>query len=393
MRKCCFIPIGLILAIIISAGHYDIYIPEVRELPEPYTISNPSYTFIEAGIASNNSSVFYSDIIRSDFCIKSFIHSVNDRTVSSLILRSSKSITDNITAGIGTHALYRNNEGIRYSSIPLSPFARLHFNNFDITYSPIVSFYSDNKLHNDIFQRFSMTFSPNEYSVKLYSSRIAEHGGIAVGYNDLQAGLEFYSNLMYPAVSYRGGNEDYSLTVRSGFRHSRPLDYYTGLFSPLMDSADHYRESFAYSLNTILQVHSFSLDIMSCLADEPDNYRDIHYSDIHYKVSAGYFMRIDRTLLEASVSAVKTDSGNWNYGDIHLRHDRNSISGGIVHEIQYVHKAITNILSAYIVFHAPIALKTGVRNILSRDDYVNYYYNSERTFFINFEYSSGQFIK
>ena len=393
MQKCCFLIIGLILAIFLLADHYDLYVPEIWDLPMPHTISSPSYAFIEAGIASDNSSVFYSDILRSDICVNSFIHNTRDRTVSRFSLRSSKSITGNFLVGIGSASVYRNSQGTRYSSIPLSPFARLHFNTFDITYSPIVSLYSDINFHNDIFQRLSLTFSPNEYSVKLYSSRIAEHGGIAVGYNDLQAGLEFYSNLIYPALTYSSSSEDYSLTVRSGFRYSRPLDYYTGLFSPLMDSVSHYREGFVYSLNTMLQVHSFSFDIMSSLADEPDNYSDIHYSDIRYKIKAGYFMRIDRTLLEASVSAVKTDAGNWNYGDIHLRHDREHFSSGIVHEIQYVHGGITNILSAYIVFHAPIALKTGVRNILSQDDYVNYYYNSERTFFINFEYSSGQFIR
>ncbi|MFO8062461.1 MAG: hypothetical protein R6U31_05995 [bacterium] len=392
MRKCCFLIIGLILTAFLIAEHYDLYVPEVWELPMPHTISRPSYTFIETGIASDNSSVFYSDIIRSDFCINSFIHNTGERTVSRTIIYSNKSITDNISAGIGTHALYRNQGGVRYSSIPLSPFARLHFRSIDISYSPFVLLNSDNNLHHDLIHRFSLAFIPNEYTVRMHSAYMPKHVGITVGYNELHAGLEFYDNLIYPVLSYSGGNENYSLTVSSGFRHSRPIDY-ASMFSYAMDSTDYYRHQFVYNLNTLMRVYSFSLDVRAHLADQPDVYRDIHYSDIQYKIRAGYFKRFDRTLLETSFNTVKTGWDRRNYADIHIRHDREHFSAGIVHEIQYVHKDITNIASAYIVFHAPIALKTGVRNIFSQDDNVNYYYNNARTFFINFEYSSGQFIR
>lgn len=392
MRKCCLVIIGLILSILVFSEHYDLYIPEVWELPMPHTLGKPSYTFIESGIASDNSSVFYSDIIRGDFCINSFIHNQSGRTVSQIIVRSSKAITDNWLTGIKTHSLYRNQEGTRYSSIPLYPFTHFRVSKTHITYNPIVLLYSDNMLHGEPVHRFSLAFKPNEYSVGLYSAYIGEHAGITVGYNDLHCGVEFNGNMLYPALSFSGGNGQYTFNMSSGFRHIRPIDY-AGIFSHAMDSAQYFRHQFVYGFNTNIQINAFSFNTSMYIDSEPESYRDIHYRDMQYKVSAGYFKRIDRTLFEASVNTMKTRGDNYNYLDMHIRHDRKHVGSGIVHEVQYVHESITNILSAYIILHAPISLKTGVRNIFSQDDNVNYYYNSERTFFINFEYSSGQFIR
>lgn len=388
-KRIVFLTFYLLVFSFLKAEDHDIYSPLPSELPKPYEIYQPEYTYTEAGVNSDYRAIL----------LHSWINSISNGNIhidlnadGSMLAESDLNYARKVSESFSYDVLFNTRIFKGISSFSGSSAAiRLNYMNerADAVFTfPVylITLPSGNAVHSCIFLDAAAKGSSADIILfshwQDFSVFKNSNAGLGISKGNMAAGME-YSRLVLPFFEYNAGNSKMIWSAELGMK--RVFQYFhIPLYSSLSAMADPYLLSDIYSFESSFTSKHFNASLLAfrALDDTPD-YRAFLNNDYSLTANCSYVFNSEHFNFSPSLSYHHSDVFRGISADCFTQLRFNeyllAASGSMFYS-----DSLSYIADAYAgADNGSIRIIAGIRNIFSSYDPVNSLYSPKRTFFIN----------
>ncbi len=388
-KRIVFLTFCLLILSTLSAEEYDIYSPLPSELPKPYEIYQPEYTYTETGINSDYRAVLLHSWInsRSNGRVHIDLNTDGSMTAESDLIYSGK-VSQPITYDIMYNT--RIFKGINSFSGSSAAFRLNHSNEkADAAFSlPVylITMPSGNTARFDI--SFDVAFKGTSADIVLFSHWQDfsvfrnSNAGLGISKGNISAGIE-YSRLVLPFIKYNTSGRNIMYSAELGIK--RVFQYqFIPFYSSMSAMTDAYLLSDIYCFESSFNSKYFKATLLAfrTLDDTPD-YRSFLNNDYSLTANGAYIFNSEHFLFSPSLSYHHSDVFRGISADCFAQLRFNeyllAASGSMFYSDSLSYTA-----DAYAgADNGSIRIIAGIKNIFSSYDPINSLYSPKRALFIN----------